>query len=74
MSGLRQFFAKLNSLTKDRGLQASYIVDSHGKILASTKQQFLKDPKPPSADRYRAGAAAARSWWMPRPTAAPSPR
>ena len=43
------FFSKLNSLTKDRGLQASYIVDGHGKILASTKQQFLKDPKPPSA-------------------------
>src|SRR6185437_6694120 len=43
------FFAKLNSLTKDRGLQASYIVDSNGKILASTKQQFVKDPKPPSA-------------------------
>jgi two-component system nitrogen regulation sensor histidine kinase NtrY len=44
-----QFFSKLNSLTKDRGLQASYIVDGHGKIVASTKQQFLKDPKPPSA-------------------------
>ena len=43
------FFAKLNSLTKDRGLQASYIVDGNGKILASTKQQFVKDPKPPSA-------------------------
>jgi two-component system, NtrC family, nitrogen regulation sensor histidine kinase NtrY len=43
------FFSKLNSLTKDRGLQASYIVDGHGKILASTKQQYLKDPKPPSA-------------------------
>ncbi len=43
------FFSRLNSLTKDRGLQASYIVDGHGKILAQTKQQFLKDPKPPSA-------------------------
>ncbi len=43
------FFAKLNALTKDRGLQASYIVDSNGKILASTKQQYVKDPKPPSA-------------------------
>ena len=43
------FFSKLNSLTKDRGLQASYIVDGTGKIVASTKQQFLKDPKPPSA-------------------------
>jgi len=51
------FFSKLNSLTKDRGLQASYIVDGHGKILASTKQQFLKDPKPPSA----ADIAQARS-------------
>ena len=43
------FFSKLNSLTKDRGLQASYIVDGHGKYLAQTKQQFLKDPKPPSS-------------------------
>ncbi|MGH6828172.1 MAG: ATP-binding protein [Rhizomicrobium sp.] len=42
------FFSKLNLLTKDRGLQASYIIDGHGKILASTKQQFVKDPKPPS--------------------------
>ena len=53
------FFSKLNSLTKDRGLQASYIVDGHGKILASTKQQFLKDPKPPSAgdiSQARAGS------------------
>jgi nitrogen fixation/metabolism regulation signal transduction histidine kinase len=30
------FFSKLNSLTKDRGLQASYIVDGHGNFLAQT--------------------------------------
>ena len=45
----KEFFAKLNSLTKERGLQASYIVDGNGQILAQTKQQFIKDPKPPSA-------------------------
>jgi two-component system nitrogen regulation sensor histidine kinase NtrY len=42
-------FAKLGTLTQNRGLQASYIYDGTGHVLGSTKQQFLKDPKPPSA-------------------------
>jgi two-component system, NtrC family, nitrogen regulation sensor histidine kinase NtrY len=43
------FFSALNTLTKDRGLQASYILDGQGHILVTTKQPFLKDPRPPSA-------------------------
>ncbi|HEX3809997.1 MAG TPA: PAS domain-containing sensor histidine kinase [Rhizomicrobium sp.] len=42
-------FANLAEMTKDRGLQASYIIDSHGNVLGSTKQRFLPDLKPPSA-------------------------
>ena len=44
----RLLFAKLGTVTRNRGLQASYILDGKGNILGSTKQQFLKDPKPPS--------------------------
>lgn len=44
-----RLFTRLGTLTKDRGLQASYIMDSTGHILGSTKQKFLKDPKPPTA-------------------------
>ncbi len=47
---IQAFSDRMNSQTKDRGLQASYIVGGDGKILASTKQAYLKDPKPPSAD------------------------
>ena len=46
---IQPFSDRLNSQTKDRSLQASYIIGGDGKILASTKQAFLKDPKPPSA-------------------------
>jgi two-component system nitrogen regulation sensor histidine kinase NtrY len=42
-------FAKLGTITQNRGLQASYILDGSGRILGRTKQQFLKDPPPPSA-------------------------
>ncbi len=42
-------FTKLAVITKDRGLQASYILDSKGRVLGSTKQRFLPDLKPPSA-------------------------
>ena len=42
-------FTKLAILTKDRGLQAAYIVDSHGHVLGSTKQRFLPDLPPPKA-------------------------
>ena len=45
------FFSRLNALTEDRGLQASYIVDSQGNYLVSTTQQdshhkALENPKP----------------------------
>jgi two-component system nitrogen regulation sensor histidine kinase NtrY len=36
-------FTKLAILTKDRGLQAAYIIDSHDHVLGSTKQRFLPD-------------------------------
>jgi two-component system nitrogen regulation sensor histidine kinase NtrY len=42
-------FAKLGTITQNRGLQASYILDSKGRVLGSTKQKSLKDPPPPSA-------------------------
>jgi two-component system nitrogen regulation sensor histidine kinase NtrY len=42
-------FAKLGTITQNRGLQASYILDGKGHVLGSTKQQSLKDPPPPSA-------------------------
>jgi two-component system nitrogen regulation sensor histidine kinase NtrY len=42
-------FTKLALITKDRGLQASYILDSKGQVLGSTRQRFLPDLKPPSA-------------------------
>ena len=42
-------FAKLGTVTQQRGLQASYILDSKGHILGSTKRQSLKDPRPPTA-------------------------
>ncbi|MEY4966661.1 MAG: alginate biosynthesis sensor protein KinB [Pseudomonadota bacterium] len=41
-------FAKLGTVTQQRGLQASYILDSKGHILGSTKRQSLKDPRPPT--------------------------
>jgi two-component system nitrogen regulation sensor histidine kinase NtrY len=40
-------FAKLGTITQNRGLQASYILDSSGHVLGSTKQRALKDPPPP---------------------------
>jgi len=40
-------FTKLAILTKDRGLQAAYIIDSRGHVLGSTKQRFLPDLAPP---------------------------
>lgn len=42
-------FTKLALITKDRGLQASYILDSKGQVLGSTRQRFLPDLTPPSA-------------------------
>jgi two-component system nitrogen regulation sensor histidine kinase NtrY len=40
-------FAKLEDMTRDHGLQASYIIDSHGMVLGSSKQKDMPDPKPP---------------------------
>ena len=48
-------FTRLAMLTKDHGLQASYIIDSKGHVLGSTKQKSLPDMKLPSAARSRAG-------------------
>jgi two-component system, NtrC family, nitrogen regulation sensor histidine kinase NtrY len=42
-------FAKLGTITQNRGLQASYILDGKGHVLGRTKQNSLKDPPPPSA-------------------------
>lgn len=42
-------FTKLATITRDRGLQAAYILDSRGQVLGSTKQRFLPDLRPPSA-------------------------
>jgi two-component system nitrogen regulation sensor histidine kinase NtrY len=41
-------FARLQTLTKDHGLQAAYIIDSAGHVLGSTKQQSMPDTKLPS--------------------------
>ncbi len=40
-------FAELADLTKDRGLQASYIIDSHGNELGKTKQKTFPELKMP---------------------------
>ncbi len=54
-------FTKLAILTKDRGLQAAYIIDGHGHVLGSTKQQFLPDPAPPKRPISRRRRAARSS-------------
>jgi two-component system nitrogen regulation sensor histidine kinase NtrY len=43
-----ELFTKLGEMTKDRGLQAAYIYDSHRTLLGSTKQRGVADTKPPS--------------------------
>ncbi len=40
-------FEKLAIMTKDRGLQASFMIDSHGNVLGSSKLQSMADPTPP---------------------------
>jgi len=48
-------FAKLGTLTQNRGLQASYILDSKARVLGSSKLKSVKDPRPPAqADFARA--------------------
>ncbi len=44
-----ELFTQLGTLTKDRGLQAAYIFDSHSRMLGSTKQRGLPDFAPPTA-------------------------
>src|SRR5580700_88494 len=46
-------FTKLAILTKDRGLQAAYILDSRGHVLGSTRQRFLPELAPPTASDIR---------------------
>jgi|tagenome__1003787_1003787.scaffolds.fasta_scaffold20985128_4 two-component system nitrogen regulation sensor histidine kinase NtrY len=41
-------FTKLATVTRERGLQAAYILDSKGRVLGSTKQRFMPDLRPPS--------------------------
>ncbi|HEY3778715.1 MAG TPA: PAS domain-containing sensor histidine kinase [Rhizomicrobium sp.] len=48
-----KLFTKLATLTTDRGLQAAYIIDSHGHVLGSTKQRFLPDLAPPKPGDIR---------------------
>jgi two-component system nitrogen regulation sensor histidine kinase NtrY len=49
-------FTVLATITKDRGIQASYIFDSKGHVLGSTKQRFLPDQRPPSAADFAQAA------------------
>ena len=44
-----QFIARLKQLTADRGLRASYILDSNGVAIISTQPPGVGDPKPVSA-------------------------
>ncbi|MGB8600763.1 MAG: PAS domain-containing sensor histidine kinase, partial [Rhizomicrobium sp.] len=41
---------RLEEMTKDHGLLASFIVDSNGVILAKSKPKKLDDPKPPKPE------------------------
>jgi two-component system nitrogen regulation sensor histidine kinase NtrY len=50
-------FAKLGTLTQNRGLQASYILDSTGHILGSSKLKSVRDPKPPSTADFNQAKA-----------------
>jgi two-component system nitrogen regulation sensor histidine kinase NtrY len=39
--------SKIQDLTRDHDLQATYILDLHGRVLGQTKQRFLPDIPPP---------------------------
>ncbi|HUJ03500.1 MAG TPA: PAS domain-containing sensor histidine kinase [Rhizomicrobium sp.] len=52
-------FTRLAELTRERGLQASYIIDSKQHVLGSTKQRFLPDLKLPSEADIQAAAKGA---------------
>ncbi|HEY4114959.1 MAG TPA: PAS domain-containing sensor histidine kinase [Rhizomicrobium sp.] len=44
-----ELFIKLGVLTKDRGLQAAYIFDSHGRLLGTSKLRKMPDTKAPNS-------------------------
>ncbi len=52
-------FEKLAIMTKDRGLQASFLIDSHGSVLGSSKLQSIPDPIPPKASDIAQAAQGA---------------
>jgi two-component system, NtrC family, nitrogen regulation sensor histidine kinase NtrY len=43
---------RIEEMTKDHGLLASFIMDSHGNILGSSKPKKLADPKPPRLEDF----------------------
>ncbi len=47
-----RLFAKLGTMTQNRGLQASYLLDGSGVVLGSSKQKSLKDPPPPKPSDF----------------------
>jgi len=52
-------FAKLEDMTRDHGLQASYIIDSHGTVLGSSKQKewlSMPEPSPPKPSEFKQAA------------------
>ena len=52
-------FEKLAIMTKDRGLQAAFLIDSHGVVLGSSKLQSMPDPIPPKANDIAQAAQGA---------------
>lgn len=47
---------RIEEMTKDHGLLASFIMDSHGVILGSSKPKKLADPKPPKPEDFEQAA------------------
>jgi two-component system nitrogen regulation sensor histidine kinase NtrY len=56
---LDYLFAQLGTLTKDRGLQAAYLYNSHGVLLGSSKQNGVPDTKPPASASFAQAAGGA---------------
>ena len=54
---LGRLFAKLEDMTRDHGLQASYIIDSHGKVLGSSAKIKFSATLEPTAAAYAAARA-----------------
>jgi two-component system nitrogen regulation sensor histidine kinase NtrY len=48
----RYVFTLLADMTRDRGVQASYIYDSHGREIFSTKQRFLPNISAPTSTDF----------------------